>query len=789
MTPTRQSPRAGALAGLVALVALTGCGGDLGDLAPVLDLVAELPVAEIHREVDEIDLGTPLAAEHVLWGWSWNEREPAPGGGETSYAWGVGGSSGLRFYLTTRRDLRLELRGRPGPADSQGPQVVTVKVEGEVVERVTLKPLEAGWITYSVSVPREALGTGWNVLTLAYRHSIEPRETGLSGDRRALAVAWDRIRVEPARSLEEPGPEATAAAADREGEPATLRLPLGTEVAYYAALPEGSVLAFDSLRATGVDARLLVGLQWEGEDAVDLRSLHGSDGHRTVALPGPTTGGKKHREDGVGLARLSLRAVPAGWLEAREATSDGAIEVVAPRVLAPPRSRTPEEEEEAAEPPVNRGGSASPHPHVLVYLIDTLRADRVGAYSPAAAERGLTPHIDRFARGAVVFEDALTQAPWTRPVVASVFTGRPPLAHGVTTLESRLPRRAVTLAEFLADLPGGGYRTAAWSANWHVVRKTGLAQGFQHFDFFPAGPGPFVVNRRLLTWLDRQLASDRAHPHEPRRPFFLYVHVIDPHAPYRPPPDLRRRFAPEVEDRDAGTNEYLKRIYGASGARRADLLAAIPPLYDAEVALADRGFGRLLAALAERGLRDDMLIVLLSDHGEEFDEHGDFGHGNNLYQESLRIPLIVDPPGREPGRRAGTALPMDVPATVLAALGVPRPPGMAGVDLLGDPRRRAGRPAFAHVDYQGRAGVSVVLGEWKLVEPLTVRFGRGPELFHLRRDPEERENLAESRPVRTGYLQTLVRRHRLETEEGAEAGERMELDPEIREGLEALGYL
>lgn len=763
------------VAGALLLAILTGCGGHLEDLRVVLDLVPALPVAEIHREVDTIELGTPLASQHLLWGWSWHEREPAEEGGVTTYTWGLGDSSGLRFYLAARRDLRLDLRGRPGSTLPAGPQVVTVKVNGEEVERVGMEPHEAGWVSYSVIVPRERLTTGWNTLALAYRHSLPPRRAGLSGDRRALAVAWDRIRLEPAPPLDGPTPEAAA--------PDGLRLPVGTEVAYYLPVPAGSVLVLDGIRSTGVESRLLVRLQWEGEDAVDVVSLARTGRRRTLELPGSPGDGDQAR-----VARLSLRAVAAAWLEARVAPAEGTIEVVAPRVMAPPP-----EEGAGTEPPAvsaeRSSGASDRRPDVLVYLIDTLRADRVGAYAAAAAERGLTPNIDAFARGAVVFEDALTQAPWTRPAVTSVFTGLSPLAHGVTTLDSRLPRRAATLAEVLRDLPGGGYRTAAWSTNAHVIRKTGLAQGFEDFHYLPRQPRPDLVNRRVTAWIDRHLEAAREDPEGPRRPFFLYVHALDPHAPYRPPPGLWRRFAPGVDDPSAGSLGYLERVYGASGAERAELLAALPPLYDAEVALADRGFGELLDALEERGLREDTLVVLLSDHGEELDEHGHLGHGYDLYQETLRIPLIVGLPGREPGRRQGTALPMDVPATVLAALGVPKPPEMEGVDLLVADPGRARRPAFAHLDYRGRAGVSVVLGDWKLIEPLTVRFGRRPELYHLGRDPEERENLARSLPVRTGYLRSLVRRHLLETKGGAGAGERMELDAEVREDLEALGYL
>lgn len=765
-------------------VLLAACGPDLSDLRPVLDLAAELPVAEVHREVAEIDFGAPGADSHLLHGWSWNERAPAPDGGETTFTWGLGEGSSLRFFLVAPRELRLALRVMPFPEPEETPQEVTVQVNGHPVERLVLDPArQPGWAVHEVPVPREALAAGWNTAAFHYRRSVTPRELGLSGDTRPLAVAWDRLRIEPAAASNE-GPEAPSRAPSEAGSEGALRLPLGSAAAYHAPIPPGSRLALDGLRSSGAGGRLVVELRREGGVPVELASFGPSGRRRSVELP--EAGGGR-------LARLTLRAVPEAW-----GTGEGELEVEAPRVLTPDRAPdraagTGGAEGTTASRP--EGGAAGarlpdgPRPDVLVYLVDTLRRDRVGVYGTSPRE-GLTPRIDAFAREAVVFEDALTQAPWTRPAVASLLTGLPPLAHGVTGIESRLAETAVTLPELLRE---AGYETAAWSTNWHVVEATCLAQGFDDFHLLPEAPAE-VVHRGVLDWLDRRLEAPSREKR--RKPLFLYVHVLDPHAPYRPPPDLRRRFAPGVEDPEAGTREYLKRVYGASGAERARLLAALPPLYDAETAYADRAFGELLDGLAARGLREGSLIVLLSDHGEEFDEHGDLGHGNNLYGESLRIPLVIRVPGRPPAggvtRRRGPALPMDVPATVLARLGLPRPSAMAGIDLLAPGAPPAERPAFAHLDYEGRAGVSVVLGEWKLIEPLRGRprgLGRFPELYHLARDPGERRDLAADRPVRAGYLRQLVRRHLRAAAGGAGGGETMELDPEVRRGLEALGYL
>jgi arylsulfatase A-like enzyme len=363
----------------------------------------------------------------------------------------------------------------------------------------------------------------------------------------------------------------------------------------------------------------------------------------------------------------------------------------------------------------------------------------------------------------------------------------------VTTLEDRLADDALTLPEILRE---AGYRTAAFSTNWHVTEATGMAQGFDDFIFLPEAVHSETVARRVVRWLgDRSGVGDRAG-----KPFFLYVHTLDPHAPYEPPADLRRRFAPEAPP-DAGSRAYLERIYAATGseraAERAELMAPVPSLYDAEVAAADRGFGALLDALRTRGLYDDTVIVFLADHGEELGEHGHLGHGYDLYRETLHIPWIVRlPGGTRPGGRSRVAARIqqtDLLPTLLGTVGVPPPAGLPGIDVLsGSPV--PGRPAFSHLDYEGRRAMSVALGPWAAIEPLSAAFGRWPELYATDRDPNELVDLGgwdPREPVRLGSLRTLIRRHLLGPD-GARDGslaETTEIDPATRRGLEALGYL
>ena len=819
--------------------ALSACGGGAPppDARPLGDLAAEIAVAQVHLEVPAIDLGTAAARPHLVTGWSWDEG----GGSDAPFVWGVGERSVVRFFLTEPRDLAVRLRGRPLTFDGSTPQTVEILVDGRPTAPATRLVLDPGLHSYTVTLPEDSLQAGFNTLDLRYAWARSPRELGISNDGRALAVAWYELAFSPIPPpAASDGDRAAGVSVTSEPSPvsdqggaATVRLPFGAGVDVFVRVPtppgSRTLLAIDRLRAVSATGSLVVEIEEEGTEPVRAARVGpATRSGRRVLLDLPLRpaeprvigeGNARERgeeppraDGGTRLLRIGLWAVP------QEPGTAGALELRMPRLLttapaaddqvpegqagaAADRTPTPDSSPGSSGEPGQApagAGSGDLRPNVIVYLVDTLRADRVGVYSgtggiPArpAGERSLTPAVDAFAAdGGVVFDEAIAQAPWTRPTVATLLTGLGPLAHGVTTLEDRLADDALTLPEILRQ---AGYRTAAFSTNWHVTEATGMAQGFDDFIFLPDAIHSEAVERHVVRWLD-----EHREPAGPaREPFFLYVHTLDPHAPYEPPADLRRRFAPEAPP-DAGSRAYLERIYAATGpgtaAERAELMAPIPALYDAEVAGADRGFGMLLDALRARGLYDDTLIVFLADHGEELGEHGHLGHGYDLYRETLHIPWIVRLPGGErPGGRAHVAARVqqtDLLPTLLGALGVTAPADLPGVDLFaGSPP--SGRPAFSHLDYEGRRALSVAIGPWTAIEPLSAAFGRWPELYELERDPNELVSLGgwdPREPVRLGFLRTLIRRHLAGGDSGALA-ETTEIDPATRRGLEALGYL
>jgi choline-sulfatase len=693
----------------------------------VHDLVALFPVAEVRREVGGIDFGDFAARAHLVSGWSRNEH----GAEGTSFVWSQGEVSTLEFFLAAPRDLQTAIRCAPFSGGGPAPQSMRVEVNGHRLGEVVMSP---GMRVYVIALPRAALRPGMNRLAFRYRNVA-----AMEGHRRA-AVQWDELRFRPARL--------SGAEPPRRGK-GGLYLPFGSGLVYYLDVPGAGELALPAVRGAA-GGRLVVTAEEEGGEPASHELEPGSNA-RTVELPG------RGRHDSR-LVRLALRSVaPAPGAP----NIDGGLWLAAPVVRAAHLGR-----EKA--PSAGRPRRGPPRPNVIIYLVDTLRADRLGCYGGA---RPISPAVDAFAAGATLFEQAVAQSTWTRPSVTSVLTGLGPLAHGVRTQEDRLAAAAVTLPEMLR---AAGYRTAAFSTNLHVTAATGLAQGFDHFELLPGAPRSDAVNRRVLQWLEEDRGAS---------PFFLYIHTLDPHAPYEPPFDLLQRFAPGVAPL-AGTLEEVKRVYAARGDERARAVARLSALYDAEIAGNDRSFGELLAALRRRGLYDPALVVFVADHGEEFDEHGSLGHGNDLYAETLDVPLIVKWPRQARGERVrNLAQHVDLLPTILRACGLRPPAGLPGEDLYAP---AAGRRVFSHLSYEGREGMSVVAGNWKLILPLSKSLGPGAELYRRDTDPADQTDVSEENEVRAGWLRAQIRLEMQHTR-GLEA-ERVPVDEETRKALNALGY-
>ncbi len=398
-------------------------------------------------------------------------------------------------------------------------------------------------------------------------------------------------------------------------------------------------------------------------------------------------------------------------------------------------------------------------PSVVFILLDSVRLDHVGwGGSPLPT----TPRLDALAHTGAAFTQAISQAPWTKPSTATLMTGRTPGQHGATGRYSALPWERRTLAEAFAV---AGYRTYAFSSNPNVSTPFQFDQGFQEFYEDVAADAHTLIEESRV----------RVRPADPdEQPYFLYLHLNDAHYPYAPPAESRtaegvkpvrgvfnRTGRAPMLDGDA---ERDFRGGGGASFSAADV-EAMRLAYDEEILWLDDQVGNLVEKLLAE--RDDVLVVICADHGEEFLDHGDLGHGHSLHEELVRVPLqfawspgLGRRLGLQPGVRAAQVRLMDVPSTLLDLAGIAWPEAaepLQGASLLPQLRGEAlaDAPAFAESDYLGSplSGLAGPLRMWrepgfKLVisDPWYARMAGRTWLFDLGKDPGERANAAAAAP-------------------------------------------
>jgi len=380
--------------------------------------------------------------------------------------------------------------------------------------------------------------------------------------------------------------------------------------------------------------------------------------------------------------------------------------------------------------------------NVIVVGIDTLRPDHLKCYGYG---RETSSNIDKFAAAGVLFENTVSQAPWTAPSFATIFTSLYPSQHGSMDVNSRIRESVPTLATMLKER---GYATGAVINAPALKPEFGLSRDFDFYDMTPlGGRRGDGTTRDALAWIDQVRSG----------PFFIFVHYFDPHIPYGPPAGYDDLFHKGYEGRIKNPfdiddfSRVRERLFEEMKVLTADDWAEIIDLYDGEIVYVDQAFGALIRGLEERGLTDDTVVILLSDHGEEFFEHGGFEHGHTLYDELIRVPLIVSLPGRirEGVRVRNQVRLLDVTPTVFDLLGLEPMAHFEGVSLVpyltgeGSVEHRAGNLLPPHIAYAeairlGAEKKSVTALPHKLIHNL---ISSEQEFYDLARDPGETHDL------------------------------------------------
>jgi len=713
------------------------------------DLLALLHLADVYDPSGLfIDFGTAARLKYTLGNWNsgW-QGESREGDARVST---FGKTARLYLPAASKQAMQLRLRAKPYATGA-----LIVYVNGKTAGETRVSQGE-GFSEIVIPISEADIRSGENSIMLRATKTAQVR-----GKARSFAIDW--VRFEPSSADGTAAPrrvaveQASAAGIDRRA----IVLAPGTRIDWFVEVPDQGTLVFGS------------GLTSEGAGTLELRvDGDGSTGSTQRIELGPAWTDQQ--------VSLTQRA---GQIARVRFRNDGTTDVA----LSDVRIARRVDEVVTIDKPAR---------NVIVLLIDTLRASKVQAYYPKT--RVKTPAIDEFASQGALFERSQTPENWTKPAVASVLTSLHPATHKTKEDASKLPKSALMLSEVYKK---AGFKTASFIANGYVSNAFGFDQGWDHYTNYireQRNTNASNVFGEAQGWIEKN-KNDR---------FFVYIQTIDPHVPYDPPAKFLEMYDPkpyngQVKNRRTHLmlDEAKKNPKKYTFTKRDK--EHIEALHDGEISYHDEYFAKFLVKLHELGLDENTIVVVTSDHGEEFQEHGSWGHGHSVYQELLGVPLLFRWPGVIPANlRIGPAVStMDIGPTVLEATGVPTPEQFEGRSLLGF--MRGDWPAGPYVAFSDFLDHRRVIrgGDWKMI----IRGNLTQVMFDLRNDYWEKKELDGSdHPIAQRYLRTLHGQFLGAQDRGrwlaasarssgekkpALTEEKQEMTPELCRQLVALGYI
>lgn len=767
----------GTVLSLVGVALMSACGDDKSSkndgeakgtpwqdesLVAYADLGALSHLADVDDGGIVIDMGTPAQAKYTVGDWKsgWEGRDEKDG---VTFAY-AGRRGRLYFHTDDTAERTVHVRLKALGTGAMTPYINNQQIQSLFFEQ------KGDFQDVSFALPAEHMKKGENYLLLTFGGV-----TNISN--KEVSVAVDHVQITK-------GKEAKAALAfsslNREaklsdGARASVVVPRAAELAYYQDIPAGAKLGF-SVGLLGGEAKPSpAGESEEAKPAAPSAKVKVEvtpvGGETVTVFEGEAVNEWRHRTVDLGKFAGKIARV-------RFASDAGTGEVAwgTPAIVVAER--------EAKEAPRAK--------NVIVLTIDTLRASKLKPFNKDSHVK--TPVFDELSKNGVVFERAQSTENWTKPSVAGILTGLHPSSHGARTQEAVLSRSATLVSE---QYKTAGFKTAMFVANGYVSDKFGFDQGWDKYrNFIREGADTEAENvfKESGDWVE-------AHREEP---FFLYVQTIDPHVPYDPPGeylemyDSRKDYTGVVEPRKTGPLlvEAKKNpptvTFSESDRRR------LEALHDGEITQHDVFLGKFIERLKKLGVYEDTLLVITSDHGEEFNEHGSYGHGHSVYQELLNVPLVFHMPGKiEAGRISSAVSTMDIAPTILELAGVEPIPGMEAHSLVGFMTgAMPNRPAIAFSEWLDDRRVALG-NDYKFI----IRGNLTASLFDLHSDPQELKQLEpEQLPIATRYLRVMQgqflgasdRANWLSARQGRGTrieADKVEMDDTLKGQLEALGYM
>ena len=431
-------------------------------------------------------------------------------------------------------------------------------------------------------------------------------------------------------------------------------------------------------------------------------------------------------------------------------------------------------------------------PNIILIISDALRSDHLGCYGYS---RNTSPNIDRIAREGIIFNRAYAQSNWTLPSTGTLFTSLYPISHNILSKKKSVPKESKTLIE---NLKVAGYRTAGFSKSPFFWGNFGFRRGFDHFYLgqsnFICKSWPSVISnilKRLFMPTDENLTrqalswikSNKSHK------FFVYFHYMATHVPYRIPKAYEKIYVKEdIPDRIYSPFHSVE----ITPAQKRNLIDR----YDGTIRFIDDQIGKLVDLLQSLDLKEDTLLIIAADHGEAFGEHGDWEHGHTLYQETIKIPLIIWYPKIRYNQIVSNELAglIDIKPTILNIVGIKQSEIYQGKDLISQITKEDSlyqqKGSREEIFSEGRRGLRCIITStnWKLISKKTKRKIE-LELYNLEQDPQEKHNVVNLYPEIAKNLQKRLTSRFKEFEKQALKPAKASISAETRRRLKSLGYI
>ncbi len=735
------------------------------------DLLENLSFAHLWGTGLRIDFGTSDYYKYTLGGWrtGWGRNRQRDG---VLYTHAVGDSARVYFPWERSEDLLIRFRAR-----RFGARFFSLYVNDKPVQKVNLN--RADWEVYTAEVPAERIRAGENYMLLRWDR------TSREGDER-VAAGVDSIEILPGAAAEADAGAVAAGSGTTAGQAAitaeigsgeqkvsALVLPGGARLSYLLQVPEpGPLLGFrigivpDKSEKSVPDLTLQVEGVADGREPAKLLS-------RTVA--GAQAG--TFSPVGVDMKALAGEVVRLDLRVSSSTDSRARLALLSPALYVEP----------SPAPVVEPAARAK---NTIVIMIDTLRADHCAPFN--GKTRVLSPAFNQLAERGALFERFSAVEDWTKPSCATMLTGLYPDTHKIQTEGAKLPAKVKMISEEMAER---SVSTGAFIANGYVSGKFGFERGWDRYtNYIREGKKTDAeyVFKDAIEWIEK--VKDKR--------FYAYIHTIDPHVPYAPPDAFLELYDKEpyhgpVQPRKTAYHleDIKKGKFNPTGRDKERILA----LYDGEISYHDKYLGKFLERLNALGLMEDTLIMAVSDHGEEFWDHGSVGHGHQIHQELIHVPFLLIWKGTISGkvRIAENHDHSCMVPTTFDAMGLEPPDYLEGKSVLSAALGRQ-QPALqaGFSSHQGDRQ-AVWSGKWKLLM-------RGPintYLYDTDDDPGCQSNLKKKRPITLAYLRALLGQFqgcadKARWSSRGSAGkqkrkveqEKVEMDDELRKQLKNLGY-